>query len=166
MISANFHAYKEALKRYFSMQRPGVKVDFIFTSTRANVIHREKKFTHKLAFWLWCRSSVFMGVYESHGYLWVSMDVYGFLGAWAFMSAYGCLWVSMGIYECLWVSWVSMSAYGFLDGYEYLWVYIDVYGLLGVYGYLWVSCVSISVYVFLGIYGYLWVFTGVHGYYI
>ena len=28
----------------------GVKVTFIFTFTRANVIHREQKFTYKLAF--------------------------------------------------------------------------------------------------------------------
>ena len=28
----------------------GVKVTFVFTFTRVNVIHREQKFTHELAF--------------------------------------------------------------------------------------------------------------------
>ena len=82
----------------------GVKVTFTFT--RANVIHREQKFTHKLAL----RNDgvvVFMGgmgVYECRG-------VYGFL--WVPMG----FWVFLGVY-----GWVSMGVYSFLGIYGYLWV--------------------------------------------
>ena len=53
-----------------------VKVTFIFTFTRANIIDGKQKFTHNFALW------VFMGVY---GCLWIS----------------GCLWMYMGVYGYL-----------------------------------------------------------------
>ena len=112
----------------------GVKVTFIFTFTRVNIIGGIKS-SHislhlcndAIVVSLW----VFMGV--MHGCLWVFMSVYGYL--WVFMSFCGCLWVYIGVdgvlwvYGCLWVSWVSMC----------LWVSICVCGFLGVYGCLWVS---------------------------
>ena len=88
----------------------GVKVTFIFTFIRANIIDAEQKFTHKFAFAynhavvvsLW----VFMGV----------MNVYGCL------RVSGCLSIYMGICRCLWV---------FLSVSGYLWVFMSFYGCHG-----------------------------------
>ena len=108
----------------------GVKVTFILTFTRTNVIYREQKFTHKLAYAQWC-----LCVLRNDA--WVSMDIYGFLWvsgylwvSWVSMSIYSCIWVFIGTYRCLWVSvclWVSIGVYGFLGVYGYWWVFMGVY---------------------------------------
>ena len=93
----------------------GVKVTFIFIFTHANVIHREQRFTHKLAFAECCSSGVFTGAMGIYRYLWAVM------GFWVSMGFYGCLKVLMGLYGCL---WLFMSVYGCL------WVSVGVYGCL------------------------------------
>ena len=98
----------------------GVKVTFIFTFTRANVIRREQKFTHNLHFSLlplW----VFMGVVGICGCLWM------IIGFWVFMGVYKCLWVFTGVYRFLSVIMGFCVSMGINGCHGCAWVYMSIY---------------------------------------
>ena len=92
---------------------------------------------------------VSMGIYGWHGHLWVSMDVYGFLGVYGYLGVYGCLWVLvfMGIYGFLWVFMDFRVSMGIRES---LWMF------MGIYKCLWMSWVP-------WVYGFLWVCFSVYG---
>ena len=86
---------------------------------------------------------------DIYGYLWISMDIYGYSMCrylWIFMDIY---WISMDMCRYLWI---------FMDSYEYLWIFMDIYG------YLWISMdMCRYLWIFMDICGYLCIFMDIYG---
>ena len=76
----------------------GVKVTFIFSFTRANVIHRQQKLTRELAFCAtmpqWC---LYGCLPVRHGCQWMHTGVYEFLDGYVY-GCDGCLFMSNDVY--------------------------------------------------------------------